>query len=265
MNTTTLRIAAAIVAVLLPLSIAQAKYSPVTQFCGGRVCSKTTWSNHRFDYDGPSVRHHRHIAHHKTKAHPVTKVPASVVDANANPVEHKVGWPQTLHKPVAESSLTTIDGCFGLHVRVASEYASKFQGFFCALKAAGYKVPSGSTACQAFGHMTGSKHDWGGACDVGQRARNIAVGFMYHITAIAHRFGLTDGCSWGNRDCGHVEVAGSNAGARSKHYALYGGGHNTVMASARRHYRRRHYASRRHHYTHHHVYERRRYAYLHHG
>ena len=37
---------------------------------------------------------------------------------------------------------------------------------------------------------------------------------MYHVSDIAHKFGLTDGCEWGrNRgerytgpDCGHIEI-----------------------------------------------------------
>lgn len=175
--------------------------------------------------------------------HPGPRQPESAsVDANGSPAAAMVpssGWPRTLHAPA--TGLVTINGCAGLRLRVAAEHASKFQGFFCALRQAGHRLTgSGWTGCQAGGHMVGSKHDWGGACDIRQSGRNRAAGFMYRVRALAAKFGLKDGCSWrGNPDCGHVEVQGSNAGARRAHYALRG--KSTVTVSAHR-FRRPHYA-----------------------
>jgi hypothetical protein len=66
--------------------------------------------------------------------------------------------------------------------------------------------------------MPGSKHHWGGACDFDQRARSATVRVMYHVAALAHRFGLTDGCTWRNPDCGHIEVpTGGSFYARRRH------------------------------------------------
>jgi len=51
-----------------------------------------------------------------------------------------------------------------------------------------------------------------------QKARNITAAFMYHVTDIARRHGLTDGAGWtGGRgryagpDAGHIEVPGPNS------------------------------------------------------
>lgn len=117
----------------------------------------------------------------------------------------------------------------GQIIVVAAAYAERFVGFFNALFAREGKLPE--IGCYApHGHMRNSLHHWGGACDVGQTARNVAWRAMYHVGDLARQFGLTDGCSWRNPDCGHVDVSG-----------VGGGGHYVHRyASARRY--RRHYA-----------------------
>lgn len=135
------------------------------------------------------------------------------------------------HTPTHAQGLTTIDGCANLRLRVASEAAHKFQAFFCALKREGHHIIKAGTACQAYGHMKGSKHDWGGACDIMQRARSKTVRFMYHVTKLAKSLDLVDGCTWHHRDCGHIEVPGSNRIARARHYGY------TTVVSAHRHLR----------------------------
>lgn len=131
---------------------------------------------------------------------------------------------------VEAASLSTINGCQGLHMRVSSQYASRFQAFFCDLTSMGHKFRD--VTCQAWGHMPGSKHHDGRACDVDQLSRSVTQAkVMYHVSALAQKHGLIDGCTWGNRDCGHIEAPGPNNGRR--HYAS-------------RHHR--HYASRSHHF-----------------
>lgn len=112
----------------------------------------------------------------------------------------------------------------GQIITVASAYADRFVGFFNALLAREGHLPR--IGCYSpTGHMRNSLHHWGGACDVGQTARNVAARMMYHVTALAARFGLTDGAMWHNPDAGHVDVSGLVGSGR--HYASH---------------RRRHYA-----------------------
>ena len=87
-----------------------------------------------------------------------------------------------------------------------------FQGFLNDVSRLG-KIQS--LGCYSSGgHMPGSKHHWGGACDINQVARSVTSGFMRHVTAIAHRHGLTDGCTWRHPDCGHIEVASRRSRTR---------------------------------------------------
>lgn len=94
----------------------------------------------------------------------------------------------------------------GQTITVAAPFVERFVGFFIDLFHEVGKLPE--IYCYApTGHMRNSLHHWGGACDVGQQSRNVAWKPMYHVTEIAHRWGLTDGCEWrGYPDCGHVEV-----------------------------------------------------------
>lgn len=94
----------------------------------------------------------------------------------------------------------------GQVIAVAAQYADRFAGFFRDLAAREGRLPE--IGCLSGGHMRHSLHHWGGACDVGQTARNRAWKAMYNVTALAHQWGLTDGCEWrGYPDCGHIEVA----------------------------------------------------------
>lgn len=91
-------------------------------------------------------------------------------------------------------------------ITVAAAFVDRFVGFFQELFAREHRLPE--IGCYSpTGHMRNSLHHWGGACDVGQRARNVAWRPMYRVTALAHSYGLTDGCEWrGSPDCGHIEV-----------------------------------------------------------
>lgn len=96
----------------------------------------------------------------------------------------------------------------GQTIVVAARFASRFTGFLNALYHQYGRLPA--IGCYSpTGHMRNSLHHWGGACDVGQSARNRAWAPMYHVAALAARFGLTDGCSWRHPDCGHVDVSGT--------------------------------------------------------
>ena len=65
----------------------------------------------------------------------------------------------------------------------------------------------GHVTCQASGHMPGSLHHTGEACDFAQLRRNVVApgaGIMYHASSIITAHGLRDGCSF--HDCGHVDT-----------------------------------------------------------
>lgn len=113
-------------------------------------------------------------------------------------------------------------------IRVAAAYADRFVGFINALVRDGHK-PKDIGCYSPTGHMHNSKHHWGGACDIEQDSRNKTASYMYHVAALAHEYGLTDGCEWRNPDCGHVEVPGGGHYARRTHLAHH-------------HFHHRHYA-----------------------
>lgn len=105
-------------------------------------------------------------------------------------------------------------------LHVASAYASRFAGLVADLKAMGYAV--GTPGCLSSGHMAHSKHHVGLACDLfNQVARNktaLPQPSPSVQIAVAARHGLTSGCVWKNKDCGHFEVP-------SEHAVWYSRGH----------------------------------------
>jgi hypothetical protein len=104
----------------------------------------------------------------------------------------------------------TVDTAAGIPITVASSAASQFEGFISDLVASGYK-PRQIHCLAHGGHVRNSNHYWGGACDIDQGARGRTAGRMYHVAELANKWGLRDGCSFG--DCGHVDVP-RNGGVR---------------------------------------------------
>jgi hypothetical protein len=191
--------------------------------------------------------HPRHHRHHYTRTEPVNdwyRFPDSaaskpyapyVRQASLTPFEQ----PRTFNSdheqyhPYGGGGITHARLADGQMIAVASAYVNNFVGFFNALYHREGHLPR--ITCLASGHMRHSLHHWGGACDVGQWARNRAARMMYHVGSLAAEYGLTDGCIWHNPDCGHVDVSGVGG---SRHYAL--------RRHYQHHYARRHirYASR---------------------
>lgn len=125
-----------------------------------------------------SKRHTRHTRH--------TRRTAKAIAANGN-LGHR---------------LVTVSTAAGIKITVHPAFADKFQSFISDLVRQGHK-PRFIT-CYARGHVPGSNHHWGGACDIDQTGWNRTSGFMYHAGAAIRANGLHDGCSF--RDCGHVEA-----------------------------------------------------------
>lgn len=101
-----------------------------------------------------------------------------------------------------KSRLVTVATAAGIKITVHPAFAAQFQAFIADLVSQGHK-PRFIT-CYARGHVSGSNHHWGGACDVDQTGWNRTSAFMYHAGNTIRANGLYDGCSF--RDCGHVEA-----------------------------------------------------------
>jgi hypothetical protein len=123
-------------------------------------------------------------------------------------------WNERRHQEGREASgyrssgVVTVSTAAG-PITVASDAADKFVNLTNDLVAHGFH---GSVNCLASGHMPGSLHHTGHACDFAQTARNRTVSLMYHAQAIIAAHGLRDGCSFG--DCGHVDTGAPLEGRR---------------------------------------------------
>jgi hypothetical protein len=107
--------------------------------------------------------------------------------------------------------VVTVNTAAGLPITVASAAAPKFEGFIADLVASGYQ-PRQIHCLAHGGHVRDSNHYWGGACDIDQSGRGRTAGRMYHVADLARKWGLRDGCTFG--DCGHVDVPRGNRSAQ---------------------------------------------------
>jgi hypothetical protein len=99
---------------------------------------------------------------------------------------------------VSAQSLVTVQTKAG-PITVASQLASRFVGFINALP----YTPRHVSCFARSGHVRNSRHYAGAACDIDQTGWGRTSKAMYHIGDLAARFGLRNGCSFG--DCGHVD------------------------------------------------------------
>lgn len=98
-------------------------------------------------------------------------------------------------------NLITISTAGG-SITVSAGHASKFRGFIADVHARGFRGP---IKCYARGgHVRGSLHYRGEACDFAQRGWNKTHRLMYRVRDLAAKWGLRDGCSF--RDCGHIDT-----------------------------------------------------------
>src|SRR5262249_7357485 len=133
----------------------------------------------------------------------------------------------------ASGGLVTVPTAAGVRITVARSLAERFVGFVGDLVAAGHN-PRAIGCYASGGHIRGSNHYVGAACDIDQLARNQTARYMYDVRALTARWGLRDGCVFG--DCGHVEVP--------QHYA-YAARHTSVRHFAARRHARRYARQRR--------------------
>lgn len=103
-----------------------------------------------------------------------------------------------------------------INVVVAPRFAPKIRGFIRALVARGYHPHTIRCWAPVGTHVRDSLHHTGQACDFDQSGWGRTVHFMHHVTTLARRFGLRDGCTFSHPrpDCGHID-----AGRHFRHLA----------------------------------------------
>ena len=129
------------------------------------------------------VHHRARHAHHTARHHRRDRSPT--LDANGN-----------------RSGLIHVETAANIAITVASSFAPKIQGFIADLVAHGYHPHQIHCFAQG-GHVRGSLHYRGEACDFDQRGWGLTARAMYHVAALAQQHGLRDGCTF--RDCGHID------------------------------------------------------------
>lgn len=115
-----------------------------------------------------------------------------------------------------KAEVITVPSAAG-NITVSPAFAPKIQGFIADVVARGF---TGRVHCHARGgHVRGSLHYSGDACDFAQRGWNKTVAVMYRVSDLATKWGLRDGCSF--RDCGHIDSGARLARGKSKPSKIY--------------------------------------------
>jgi len=156
----------------------QATIGPVTQFCGDRVCPNYLSTT-------PKVIERRTVHRHPPVARPVLPK-ARPVDASGNPGH----------------GLVTVATAAGIDITLSEKMAPKMQAFIADLMEIGYK-PKQIHCFARRGHVRGSRHYTGNACDFDQRGWGKTANMMYHVSVLAKVHDLRDGGSF--RDWGHID------------------------------------------------------------
>jgi len=123
----------------------------------------------------------------------------------AEPPQERIASPSWQQRPAIRhmgGGVVTIQTAAN-PITVASDIAGPMRDLIADLVAHGFRGP---ITCQASGHMPGSLHHTGEACDFAQLRRNVVApgaAVMYHASDIIAAHGLRDGCSF--NDCGHVD------------------------------------------------------------
>lgn len=120
-------------------------------------------------------------------------------------------------------------------ITIACWLAPNMKGFISDAVARGFRGP---VHCLSYSrsHVAHSLHFIAEACDFAQRGWGRTVAVMYHVNDLAKKWGLRNGCSFG--DCGHID-SGRTGYARAETRNLY-----AAVASFKRHRRHIHMARR---------------------
>jgi len=123
------------------------------------------------------------------------------------------------HHAYHHTNLVTVKTAAGIAITVAADAADQFQGFIRDLVAMGYH-PRDIGCYAPHGHIPGSLHHSGHACDFDQNGWDDTAGPMYHVRHLAEKWGLRDGCTFRHprRDCGHIDTGFGGAHYAAAHY-----------------------------------------------
>ncbi len=105
-------------------------------------------------------------------------------------------------RAVTHGGLGTVSTAAGIDITVADDFAPAIQGFISDVVASGYH-PHQIHCYATGGHVHGSLHYSGHACDFDQSGWGRTAKAMYHVAALAAKWGLRDGGEF--RDWGHID------------------------------------------------------------
>jgi hypothetical protein len=180
-----------------------AKFYQVTQYCGARICGVAVQAE----------RITKARAVHLARRHPsdVGYRPASVP-----PMGGYIEFPK--RRAAQGRGLITVDSAAG-PITVAPSFAEPIKGFIADAVARGFK---GRVHCFSLSksHVRHSLHFSGNACDFAQCGWGCTVMMMHHVRDLVAKWGLRDGCSFG--DCGHIDNGSRLARAHYNGRNLYG-------------------------------------------
>lgn len=201
------------------------------------VATPASARNHHYKIHGTfSFTHHKHArshAHTKNHVGDATSLVASICDndghcrqeysaqperstqrstrTHSDARQTRIdpdGNPTTKHRATASRGIcpgcVVVSTAANIDITVHAAYAAKFQAFIADLVAQGHH-PRFIT-CFAYGHVPGSNHGIGAACDIDQTGWGKTSAFMYHSDGIISQAGLFSGCAFSRQDCGHVEA-----------------------------------------------------------
>lgn len=102
------------------------------------------------------------------------------------------------------AATVTVPTAAGIPITVAASISYNMQGFISDVVARGYHPRKIHCLSWAKSHVRNSLHHSGRACDFDQCGYGCAPHFMRHVADLAEKWGLRDGCTFG--DCGHIDV-----------------------------------------------------------
>ena len=154
-----------------------------------------------------------HRSHHWTRHHSKARVPVRHRHHMVSTWKRHIPNILRAHSDggrVAPTSqgIVTVDSAAG-PITVAKDFVQPILGFIEDVVKEGFEGP---VHCYArSGHVPNSNHHTGHACDFAQRGWGKTAPIMYHVSDIAQKWGLRDGCSFRRSDCGHIDN-GQNIG-----------------------------------------------------
>jgi hypothetical protein len=116
--------------------------------------------------------------------------------------KHKTAKRSSHQTITPRSGLITVSTAAGIKITVNPSFAPKITAFIADLVDQGY-TPKRIHCHASHGHVRGSRHYSGAACDIDQTGWGKTAPKMYHVAALAKKHGLRDGGSF--RDWGHID------------------------------------------------------------